>query len=319
MNDLTTMEQVAEQIHSMALHHHDRMVDVRALRFHALDRVEIEGVSHPVSPMAQRRLSEWVGVSHAYLHRCEPWLQAQNLNAWLARSKENQVMRIRFQDDRVRAFFSNRYVPTDHHRILAMLFDMGVQPETHVQSLLDDAFLSLSIPDPGQHFSLAGGDAYMPGFNIRNSEIGFSSLQVSAFLLRLACTNGTLLKEEIYSASYPHINQRAIAEIPTALTVATRTARLHGQQNRIEQHQPVQDLDALFHTLNRRFHLTMLEKMALDWGYAHDPGNTLFHVLNAYTKGSQHPELNAYSAIKMQRVGGLIMSNTGRTEVLAAA
>lgn len=311
MNDLTTLEEIITKVCAMQMHQHDRVVDVRALRFLALDTVEIEGVCHPVNTAAQRRISEWLGVPYLYLRRCDPWLQAQNLNAWLVRNRQDRTMLIRFTDERVRAFFSNRYVPTDNLQVLDLLLAQGFKPETSVQARIDDELMSLSFPDPGRHVSMRDGDGYLPGFNIRNSEVGCSSLWLSAFLLRLACTNGAVLEETIYSVSYPHINQRAVTEIPNAFDKATEAALQQARQNVTRQDRVVQDPDQLFGTLNRRFELTRQERKAVAWGYAHDPGGTLFHVLNAYTKASQHPALTAHSSIRMQRVGGIIVGCIG--------
>ncbi|MBF0192779.1 MAG: DUF932 domain-containing protein [Magnetococcales bacterium] len=312
MNDLTTLEEVMMKVCVVQTHHRDRVVDVRALRFHALDTVEIEGVCHPVSQTAQRRISEWLGVPYLYLYRCDPWLQAQNLNAWLLKNRQDRTMLICFTDERVRAFFSNRYIPTDNHQVLELLLAQGFTPETSVQARIDDELMSISIPDPGRHVLLRDGDGYLPGFNIRNSEVGLSSLWLSAFLLRLACTNGAVLEETIYSVSYPHINQRAVMEIPNAFDKATESALRQAQQNVARQDRVVRDLDQLFGTLNRRFELTKQERKAVAWGYAYDPGQTLFHVLNAYTKASQHSALTVHSSIRMQRVGGMIVGRIGR-------
>jgi len=45
----------------------------------------------------------------------------------------------------------------------------------------------------------------------------------------------------------------------------------------------------------------------VDWGWAHDVGTTMFHIIQAYTKGAQHKDLNAESSYKLQRTGGNIL------------
>ena len=57
------------------------------------------------------------------------------------------------------------------------------------------------------------GDRFRPGVSISNSEVGLASLSVSAFILRLICTNGMVSKTEL-SASYRHVQHKDPERIP---------------------------------------------------------------------------------------------------------
>ena len=81
-----------------------------------------------------------------------------------------------------------------------------IRPDTQVQCHHDAEFMLLSIPDGKRSFKI-NGDKMTPGISISNSEVGLASLSMSAFILRLVCTNGMVAKTEI-SASYRHVSPR---------------------------------------------------------------------------------------------------------------
>ena len=112
----------------------------------------------------------------------------------------------------MRAIFTPRYKPVDNFEILARLDDMGYGPDTQVQCHHDAEFMLLSIPDGKRSFKV-NGDKMTPGISISNSEVGLASLSVSAFILRLVCTNGMVSKTEI-SASYRHVSTKILTELP---------------------------------------------------------------------------------------------------------
>ena len=60
------------------------------------------------------------------------------------------------------------------------------------------------------------GDKMIPVISVNNSEVGLASLSVSAFFLRLICTNGMVAKTEI-SASYRHVTTKILVELPRCL------------------------------------------------------------------------------------------------------
>ncbi len=65
--------------------------------------------------------------------------------------------------------------------------------------------------------------------------------------------------------------------------------------------------DSTIDSFNRQFQLNKIEKEAVDWGYYQDVGDTMFHIINAYTKGAQFNNLSAESSFKLQRTGGSIL------------
>ena len=43
------------------------------------------------------------------------------------------------------------------------------------------------------------------------------------------------------------------------------------------------------------------------WGWLWEPGNTMFHILNAYTRGAMVHGLAAASSYRLQTMGGQIL------------
>ena len=64
---------------------------------------------------------------------------------------------------------------------------------------------------------------------------------------------------------------------------------------------------ALIESYNRQFLLSQTEKDAVGWSIPQEIGNTMFHVINTYTKASQFHALSAESSYKLQRIGGNLL------------
>ena len=60
-------------------------------------------------------------------------------------------------------------------------------------------------------------------------------------------------------------------------------------------------------TFNRQFALFKEEKEAVSWGWNKEGGDTMFHVVNAYTRRAQFEGLSAASGYRLQKVGGMIL------------
>ena len=59
---------------------------------------------------------------------------------------------------------------------------------------------------------------------------------------------------------------------------------------------------------NRQFQLNQMERDAVEWGWIFEAGDTMFSVVNAYTKAAQYEDLAADSVHRLQRVGGSVLA-----------
>jgi hypothetical protein len=193
---------------------HDSLIPVKDISFDDLDTIKIAGSTHPLKPIAQRSIAWRLGIPYNYLRKCPPEIQSVQMNYWIEHEKNEQLF-ARFDRNSVRAIFTPKYKPVDNMDVILEIYGMGYRPETQVQCHLDDEFMSLSIMDGKKVFEI-NGDRFRPGVSISNSEVGLASLSVSAFILRLICTNGMVSKTEL-SASYRHVSTKILNEFPEIL------------------------------------------------------------------------------------------------------
>jgi hypothetical protein len=308
MQQETTLEKVYDRVDAMSANCIDHNVDVDEISFDSLDLLRIGGEPHPVRTVAQRAISNRLGIPYQYLKKCPEDIQAGNLNYWIDHEKNDQLF-FRFDGENqsdVRAIFTTKYVPVDNFEVLFKLDSMGYKPETKVQCSLDPEFMLLSIPDGKKAFDI-NGDKYTPGISISNSEVGLASLSIAAFILRLICTNGLISKTQ-ESSSYRHVSTKILEEFPNVLEKVSAELGNKRDQFKISMDSVVDNPDSSMESFNRQFQLNNIEKEAVEWGWCHDVGETMFHVIQAYTKGAQFNNLSAESSFKLQKTGGNILA-----------
>nr|BDD45426.1 hypothetical protein 2 [Desulfobacteraceae bacterium] len=300
-----TLNQVYDKVDAMSADCFDENVAVNEISFDSLETLKIGGTPHDLRTVAQRSISARLGIPFQYLKKCPEDLQAWNLNHWLEKEKNDQLF-FRFDGDEVRAIFTPRYVPVDNFEALFKLDQLGFKPETKVQCSLDPEFMSLSIPDGPKSFDI-DGDKFTPGVSISNSEVGLASLNIASFCLRLVCLNGLIHRTE-ESSSYRHVSTKILEEFPEVLERVSLELGSKRDQFKFSMDSIVEIPESTMSSFNRQFQLNEKEREAVEWGWAHDVGDTMFHIINAYTKASQHKDLSAESSYKLQRTGGAILN-----------
>jgi len=305
-NPLTTFGEVVNHLEDASRHCHDEKVPVQDIVFEDLDTVRIGLEKHPLRSTAARAISSRLGIPFPYLQRCPADVQAFNLNHWL-KAEKNEELFFRFDGREVRAVFTPRYVPVDHLTIARELEGFGILETTKVQARIDEGFMFLSIPDTRGGFSVNGRDRMLPGISIGNSEVGLASLSISAFILRLVCTNGLISREKTVISSYRHISTKVLDNLPRLVTQASDSALRQQQRLSFSLESPVQDPVDTLNRFNRQFQLSEEEQEAVNWALPFEAGQTLFHIIQTYTRASQHPALSADAAYKIQRVAGEIL------------
>jgi len=305
MKNITTLEKVGEKVDHLSQNCTDHMVPVKDISFDHLEQVRIGQDRHHLRPIAQQSIAWRLGIPIQYLRKCPPEVQAYNMNHWIEKEK-NPDLFFRFDGQDVRAIFTPKYIPVDNFEIMERLDSLGYGPGTQVQCHLDAEFMSLSILEANQQFEV-NGDRMTPGISLANSEVGLSSLSIAAFVLRLICTNGLISKTEV-SASYRHVSRKILDEFPDVMTRVGHELGKQRDQFRISMQSSVDDPLMSIETFNRQFQLGKQEKEAVEWGHTMEPGNTMFHVVNAYTRAAQFKGLSAESSHRLQKTGGMILA-----------
>jgi hypothetical protein len=165
--------------------------------------------------------------------------------------------------------------------------------------------MSLSIPDGAKAFDI-NGDKFKPGISISNSEVGLASLSISAFVLRLVCTNGLIAKSDV-SASYRHVSTKIFGEFPQVLDKVSYELGNQRSQFKLSMDSPVDNPESTLASFNRQFGLKTSEKEAVEWAWPMEMGDTMFAIVNTYTRAAQCDELSAESSFRLSRVGGNIL------------
>jgi hypothetical protein len=301
---LTTLERVFQRVDAMSQGCTDRLIPVKDLSFDNLGVVLIAGAPHVLKPIAQRSICYRMGIPHYYLEKCPPDLQRENMNYWIEKEK-NEDLFFRFDNTEVRAIFTPKYKPVDNFEVLERLDSLGYKPDTQVQCSLDSDFMMLNIPDGNKTFSV-NGDKMTPGVGISNSEVGLASLSVAAFFLRLVCTNGMISKTEV-SASYRHVSFKILKELPEVLEKVSVELGMQKEKFLISVETKVPDPLNTILNFNRQFQMGKPEQEAVEWAWPFEQGETMFNIVNCYTRAAQFEGLSAESSHRLQKMGGNIL------------
>jgi len=303
MSKMTTLGEVFDRVEGLSKNCTDNLIKVEDISFDNLETVKIANEPHHMKSIAQQSFACRLGVPIQYLRKCPPEMQAYNLNHWI-KEERNEELFLRFDGDDVRASFTPRYRPVDNFEVMERLDSLGYNPDTKVQCHLDDTFMSLNIPD-GKPFSV-NGDKITPGISISNSEVGLSSLHIAAFFLRLVCTNGMVSKTEI-GASYKHVSTKILNEFPEVIQKVSGELAGKREQFKLSIESMVDHPESTIDNFNRQFQLGKVEKEAVTWAWPLEAGETMFNVVNTYTRAAQFDGLTAEASYRLQRIGGNIL------------
>jgi len=290
---------------------YDKFINVRDISFDSLETVKIGSDSHYLRPIAQQSICNRLGTPITYLRKCPYDVQAYNLNHWIEKEKNNELF-FRFSGDDVRGLFSPRYIPLDNVKILHKLESLGFDPNnTKVQYALDENFMQINIPDNKKTFYL-GKDQFQSGVSISNSEVGMASLSLTCYMLRLICSNGLLSRTQI-EARFRHVSLKILQIFPEVFNELSYSLDHQKNQFQISLESRVSDPLSTLDSFNKQFVLSKEEREAVvqyAWPTEMDTSgnNTMFNIINAYTKSAQYENLSAHSSFRLQRVGGDILN-----------
>ena len=65
--------------------------------------------------------------------------------------------------------------------------------------------------------------------------------------------------------------------------------------------------ESTIETFNSQFQLSKIEKEAVEWAWPLEAGDTMFNVVNVYTRAAQYDGLTAEASYRLQRIGGNIL------------
>ena len=309
----TTLESVINKVHENSINHFDEIMPVHEMSFDNLEQMWISGKQIDVAPSAQRLLSNRLRVPYSYLARCPKDLQAENLNYWIEQeSQHRDTFFCRFNGDTIRAVFTERYRPMDNMEILSQLIQQGFDPYSKVQCSFDDNMFLLKIPEYAKTFGVNPGygnlDEIVPGIAFANSEVGLLAFSIEAFFYRLVCTNGLISKTASTVSRFKHISNKGIENFSDTLTLVIGESILNQEQFMLSRNSLIEDPDSSIDSFSKRFGLSQKEAEIVRHAFYQEPGNTLFHIINAYTAAAKTDGLTTADVYKFEKTGGQVLS-----------
>ena len=242
------------------------------------------------------------------LARCPEELQAENLNHWIREEREKrETLFCRFDGDKLRAVFTDRYTAIDHMEILSKMVEYGFSSETEVHYSLDQELLVLKVPDFTRAFGFGEKDRIVPGISVANSEVGILVFSIEAYFYRLVCSNG-LISTVSVASRFKHVSRRALDEFPDILKQVVYESERSQRRLEISTQTRLDNPLMTIGTFNRQFNITRTEAEAITHAWEIEQGFTMFHVIGAYTRAAHDPDLTAEESYKLERMGGIILS-----------
>lgn len=309
MKATATLENVIGKVHAMSTNYFDETLPLNDMEFENADAITISGERFEVSASAQRLFTNRLRVPGSYLKRCPSHLQQENLNYWLEQEKKKRdTFFCRFDGNKLRAVFTDRYEPIDNMEILSKMLEYGIEPYQEVCYSVNDEMLVVNVPDYDRAFWVQKrDDSIVPGISIVNSEIGLMSLSIKAFYLRLVCTNGLIDKTSV-DAKYRHISRKCIDDFPIVLESVIIQSHQGDNRFLISAETPVPNPITSIETFCRQFQLSQNEADIVKTAFFMEEGGTMYHVINAFTRGAQMTGLPISVSHQMERIGGAILS-----------
>jgi len=311
MSHTTTLENVINTIHNMSMNYYDETIPVQDMKFDSLSQMWVSGKPVEIAPSAQRLLANRLRVPYTYLERCPKDLQAFNMNHWIEQeAKQRATFFCRFDNNRLRAVFTDRYRPLDNMEILSQLIQNGFDPMAEVQYSVDDTMFLIKIPEYSKTFSVSLShekqDCVVPGICISNSEVGILAFSIEAFFYRLVCTNGLISKTSTASR-FKHISQKGIENFNDTLRLVLQDSIHNQRQFQISRQSELSNPLSTIEMFARQFALSQTETEVVQKAYYLEEGATMFHIINAFTAAAKSPQLTTAEVYKLEKAGGMML------------
>lgn len=313
MTKITTLETVINEVHQDSINHFDETIPVQDMHFDSLNQMWVSGRQIDIAPSAQHLLSNRLRVPHSYLSRCPENLQAENLNYWVEKeSQHRDTFFCRFNGNTLRAVFTERYRPLDNMEILSQLLQLGFGPHLQVQYSLDHGMFLLKIPEYAKAFGVNSGhgplDEIIPGISFANSEVGLLAFSIESFFYRLICTNGLISIAKAKSSRFKHISNRGLENFPATLAMVMDGSALNQIEFKLSCESYVDNPISSIESFSRRFGLSQNEAEIVKTAFEQEPGNSMFHIINAFTASAKTEGLSTADVYKFEKTGGQILS-----------
>ncbi|OBZ15911.1 hypothetical protein A8L34_28095 [Bacillus sp. FJAT-27264] len=290
------------------------------------------------SPMTDHAFSQVcasLDIPVKFARRVPNDLRAQNVNYFLekAQSEQEWLLRSYTQADKpeqgplLRGVLSSGYTKFDDDMFLEMVGKcIGSSADHKVLMWYRDEkgmHLRIGMPDLTAAVGrLKDGnpDTHMVGFHVSNSEVGGRAVTIQPMVFRLVCKNGLMRWEsdgDVFRQRHIYLNEREmygrVAEgIVSAISGGDKMVEELKQVKEIEVPDPMATIRKLAESRKYTKKLTDNIEKAFD----EEPGETQFHVLQAFTRAAR--DLEGDERVELERdASRLLKAQKGAVEEIA--
>jgi len=324
----------------------DYLVDMKGINItennvYSYPDLEVDHLSKGKFNLTDHSLNQLCGkleIGTQYLRKCLPVSQqlvAHNLNFWINKSKDKELMLRTYEVDQVygsqdttlkeaRALCSNRYKRIDNDVVanhsLNKLMDLGLDIK---YAHYDRDTLNITAVNQKLEGEVYKGDVVQSGITITNSEIGSGSLIIQPFIYRLVCTNGMVAPRYLNRFYSRHVGKIVIdttkddqyvtiidkmqkqIDLVNSEDVWTESFQglLQSRKQKVNSHQIVE--------LAKRHGVTESERADIFGRLNHYVGDTFttskYELANAITNLGNDEDRSNSRARFFQELGGLIV------------
>jgi len=107
--------------------------------------------------------------------------------------------------------------------------------------------------------------------------------------------------------SYRHVSTKILIELPQVFEKVSYELGNQRDRFRLSLESPVDDPLKTLERFNKQFALKKSEREAVAWAWPQEAGDTMFHVVNTYTRAAAMEGLPAESSFRLQKVGGEVL------------
>ena len=206
------INELAKKITDQAEKKVDMVVDSRSMELLPVEQDDVttnapvlmsidDSKQMEITSTAHRQLATRLQIPYAYYERVmnnNPVLLAENVNNWLGQTQNKRMIRTYQSDgstvwDLMRADLSNKYLTFDNEdvaeAVLPVMFDEQLEI---ISSNVTEKKLYIKAVTDKLTGEIESGDVVRGGVIVSNSEVGYGSVNVQAFIERLVCMNGMI-------------------------------------------------------------------------------------------------------------------------------
>jgi len=302
-NKVQTLADAREAVTFESAGQWDQTVSLDAIEAVDASTLKIAGTVHPLTDRATAMIAQRLGIPCNYLRRCPRELQRENMAHWLAvEREERETLFFRHKGDSdatVRAVFTERYKPLDNKTIIGQLYDIGHKDNTRVKCVMDGDWMNIQVLT--DNLSIGNDDQYNAGVSIQNSETGLTSLGLAPYILRIICTNGMIGWGPGERSNYRHVNEDLLQGFDREFWAASKNVSLTAEGVEKAKERTLHNADKLMENLSKTFVHGKVERLAINEAWMIEQGDTVNHLVNAYTRAANDSRLTAELSNKLQR------------------